>query len=86
MTFAEAKKRLKLLAGGRFHKLIFGLTEFHNGDHEVECITYVDGYGHHTASTWEGSFVLISDALNKDESKSDYDETQGPDYEEPDHA
>lgn len=37
MTFIEAKKKLKKLAKGRFHRIAYELVEYSSGKLEAKC-------------------------------------------------
>lgn len=65
MTFREAKDKLKELAGGRYHRLSYELTEHSSGKLEAECRLYIDpkissGY----QSTWEEAFAELQKVMN----------------------
>ena len=56
MTFKAAKKKLKKLAGGRYHALTYELTEHHTGEMVSDCTIYIHDDGHHKGRTWEEAF------------------------------
>lgn len=46
MTFAEAKEKLKEMAGGKYHSLRFGIIEFPDGRTRTVITAYIEDIGH----------------------------------------
>ena len=65
MTFKTAKKKLKALAGERYHSLQYELTEYTTGGLTQECRAYIDDYGWHSAPTWKAVLLKLEAKLTK---------------------
>lgn len=61
MTFKQAKKALKAIAGDKYHSVKFELTEYANKlGFKAQCTLYVDGLGtHFEGATWEEAFEKL---------------------------
>jgi hypothetical protein len=64
MTFKQAKKQLKKIAGNEFHALSFELTEYGSGaGFKSECSVYINGMSHFRGETWEEAFMKLKNHM-----------------------
>jgi len=63
MTFLEAKEEVKQLANGRFHAVVYELSEHQDGTLEQTCSVYVDGQNWQVYHTWEEAISMMRKAL-----------------------
>lgn len=59
MTFKQAKKKLKQIAGTEYHNIKYELGEHSDGQQVAECSLYIHGGKHHTAKTWDLAFSSL---------------------------
>lgn len=64
MTFAQAKKKLKEIAGDEYHTVQYELKEYREGKQVTECTLYIHGHTHHEGPTWDDAFRSLDIAMN----------------------
>lgn len=64
MNMKEAKIRLMELAGDRYHKITYSLSDSGRGDASQKCTVYVDGFGSCESGFWEGALIEIESAMS----------------------
>ena len=60
MTFKQAKRKLKKIAGGQYHCVRYEITEYEDGQLVQECAVYIAGSEFKTAPTWEEAFMKLN--------------------------
>jgi len=55
----KAKQRLKELAKGRYHRIIYECGEMPSGDISIACNVYVEDYGFFSADTWDKAIAKL---------------------------
>ncbi len=57
MNFAEARKKLKTLAGGRSYSVTYEVMEYaHSGKSKQECHLWINDIGIFSGATWTEAF------------------------------
>ena len=79
MTFQEALKELREIAGKKYHALMYDLSEHFDGEQEVECQIYIEGHSFFVAPTWRQALDKARVKLGVDEKKKP-DLTEAPDF------
>ena len=72
MKFVEAKKRLKELAKGDYHSLVYTETITSTGEKLTLCEVYINGYNYRSGETWESALAKMERKIN---------DQQDPEYE-----
>jgi len=63
MTFQEALKELREIAGKKYHALTYELSEHFDGELEVECEVYIDGHKFFKGKTWRAALDKAREEL-----------------------
>lgn len=64
MTFKTAQTKLKAIAAGRYHSILFARNEYPDGLIETSCDLYIDGMTYYSGPTWHDAFLLLNRAIN----------------------
>lgn len=64
MTFKQAYEKLHKIADGKYNSLQYKFTTYEDGNIDIECCVYIDGYSHYSGVTWEQAFEKLNNALN----------------------
>jgi len=72
MKFAEARKKLKDLAKGEHHSLVYTETITSTGEKLTLCEVYINGYSFRSGETWESALAAMERQIN---------DQQDPEYE-----
>ena len=72
MKFSEAKQKLKDLAKGDHHSLVYTETITSTGEKLTLCEVYINGYNYRSGETWESAIAKMERQIN-DESEPEYE-------------
>ena len=61
----QAKGQLKKLAQGKYHNLMYELTDYHNGDITIACRVYIHGYEYRVAPTWDEALQKMREQIRE---------------------
>ena len=64
MKFAEARKKLKELAKGEHHSLMYFETISHTGETSTLCEVYINGRHSRSGETWESALAKMERKIN----------------------
>jgi len=64
MKFAEARKKLKELAKGDHHSLVYTETITSTGEKLTLCEVYINGYNYRSGETWEAALAKMERQIN----------------------
>ena len=65
MSFKQAKKKLKKIAGIKYHSIGYELTiSNYKPFEEARCTLYIDGFDHNSGNTWEEAFKKLKLEMN----------------------
>jgi len=76
MNFLDAKSKLKKIAAGRYHYLLYEVGEYCDGSQKQRCSCYIDPSLLEGADTWEKALELIDLALNSPDERSKLDDIE----------
>ena len=60
MNFLQAKRKLKKLANGKYHSVIYEVCEHKDGEQVQTCTLYITGMGFYAGQNWKDAFGLLN--------------------------